>query len=190
MRSTAAAAAILALLVALPAVAHAERPDLAHGRLLVWGASGIVPILVTDVYRAEDHTPIRHTAPGGGVEARIGLEFDGGYRLEFAGGLDGHAVSDQLPLARYRFGAQFRMPIDLGGDVYPFWGVGAGFALFSRNNSIATTFDLRALAGVGWWLARWFALEFEVAGDITPPGFAFTDTIVMITPMIGVDLAY
>ena len=49
---------------------------------------------------------------------------------------------------------------------------------------------MRGLVGAGWWIATWFALELAVAVDVIPPGLAFTETMVMVTPMIGVDVAY
>ena len=82
------------------------------------------------------------------------------------------------------------MPFDLGGDVFPYVGAGVGLALFSRNQSIGTTFDVRALVGLSWWIEPWFALDFNAAVDITPPGFAFLDTLVIVTPALGVALAY
>lgn len=182
----------LALSVLLaPASALAERPDLAHGRGLVWGASGAVPILVGDVHYAEPpHAAASYIAPGGGVDARLGCEFDGGFRLEIAAGIDGHAVDGQRPLARYRAGVQARYTLDVGSDFYPFLAVGAALALFSRNTALASTFDVRGLVGAGWWAASWFAIEVAVAVDVTAPGFAFTDTVALVTPMIGVDVAY
>ena len=187
----------LALVLASVSIARAERPDLSHGRGLVWGASGAAPILIGDL-RYRDTGDWDYVAPGGGVDARIGWEFDSGFRLELAAGADGHAVAQRvamtptssIPFARYRVGAQARMPIDLGGDVYPFVGVGGALALFGRNGSTTVTFDVRGIAGVGWWLAQWFALELSVVLDVTAPGFAFTDTIFVVTPMIGVDVSY
>jgi len=176
--------------LAVASTARAERPDLAHGRGLVWGASGVAPILLGDVRYAETGARAPYASPGGGVEARIGWELDSGFRVEIAAGADGHEVDLQIPLTRYRAGVQARMPIDLGGDVYPFFGVGGALALMSRNGSVATTLDVRGLAGIGWWLAGWFALELGVAVDVTPPGFAFTDTVVFVTPMLGVDVSY
>jgi len=174
-----------------PSLARADRPDLSHGRGLVWGASGIVPILLGNVHYAEPpNTSARYIAPGGGVDARIGWEFDGGLRIEIAGGIDGHAVDGQLPLARYRGGAQLRYTLDCGSDFYPFFAVGGALALFNRNNSLAASFDVRGLVGGGWWASSWFGLELAIAVDVTPPGFAFTDTIVILSPMIGVDIAY
>jgi hypothetical protein len=168
----------------------AQRVDLAHGRGLVWGASGTVPTIVTTVHYAEIATLAPVVPPGGGVEARIGIELDSGLTIEFAGGIDGHAVDGQDALVRYRGGAQLRMPFDLGGDVFPYVGVGAALALFSRNQSMSTTFDVRGLVGLAWWPEPWFALDFSVATDVTPPGFAFTDTLVIVTPAIGVALTY
>lgn len=201
MRSSAIALALLACLAIAPAVARAdhrpsgasgsERPDLSHGRGFVFGASGIVPILVGDLRYAEPpHVVARYVAPGFGVDARAGIEFDGGFRLEIAAGIDGHAVESQTPLARYRAGLQARYTLDVGADVYPFFAVGAALALFNRNASLSSTFDVRGLAGVGWWFAPWFALELAVAVDVTPPGFAFTDTFVIVSPMLGVDVSY
>lgn len=182
---------LIALCTMAPSLAHAERPDLTHGRGFVWGASGTVPILVGDVRYAEPpHSGARYVAPGGGVDVHIGWELDGGLRVEIAGGIDAHAVDAQIPLARYRAGAQLRYTLDAGADVYPFFAVGGALALFNRNNSLASTLDVRGLVGAGWWIAPWFALELAVAVDVTPPGFAFTDTVVLVTPMIGVDIAY
>lgn len=174
-----------------PRVAHAERPDLTHGRGFVYGASATVPILVGTLRYAEPPNAVaNYVAPGFGTDARAGIELDGGFRLELAGGVDGHAVEGQIPLARYRVGVQARYTLDLGGDFYPFFGVGAALALFNRNNSLSTTFDVRGLVGGGWWPEPWFALEIALAVDVTPPGFAFTDTFAVVTPMIGVDLCY
>ena len=183
--------AVLALLaIAHPASAGAQRRDLAHGRGLVWGASVTVPILATTVRYSESPTLASVVPPGGGVEGRLGVELDSGFTIEFAGGIDGHAVDTQASLVRYRASAQARMPFDLGGDVFPYVGVGVALALFSRNQSIATTFDVRALVGLSWWLEPWFALDLAAAVDVTPPGFAFTDTILIVTPFLGVALAY
>jgi hypothetical protein len=162
----------------------------AHGRGLVWGASGAVPILLGDVRYAETGARAPYASPGGGVDARVGWELDAGFRLELAVAADGHEVDLQIPLTRYRAGLQARMPIDLGGDVYPFFAVGGALALMSRNGALAATLDVRGLAGLGWSLAHWFALELSVAVDVTPPGFAFTDTVVFVTPMLGVDVSY
>lgn len=171
--------------------ALADRPDLAHGRGLVWGASGAVPILVGDVRYAEPPNAVAHyVAPGGGVDAHLGWELDGGLRVEIAGGIDAHAVDAQIAMARYRAGAQLRYTLDVGSDFYPFFAVGAALVLFNRNASLAATMDVRALVGGGWWAAPWFGLELAVAVDVTPPGFAFTDTVALVTPMIGVDVAY
>jgi hypothetical protein len=174
-----------------PSVARADRPDLHHGRGLMWGASFTVPILVGNVRYAElPNDPVRYVAPGGGVDAHAGWEFDGGLRIELDGGIDGHAVDGQIPLSRYRGGAQLRYTIDVGSDFYPFFAVGGALALFNRNTSLAATFDVRGLVGVGWWASSWFGLELAFAADVTLPGFAFTDTIAVFTPMIGVDIAY
>jgi hypothetical protein len=193
VRSTAFVSVLLLSCLAMaPAAAHAERPqELAHGRGFVYGASAIVPILAGELRYAEPpHAVANYVAPGFGVDAHAGIEFDGGFRLELVGGIDGHAVQSQTPLARYRVGASARYTLDLGADVYPFFAVGAALALFNRNASLASTLDVRGLVGVGWWLATWFGLELAVAVDVTPPGFAFTDTFAIVTPMIGVDLAY
>lgn len=191
VRTSLAVCSFAACLLLAPVATQAERPDLAHGRGLVWGASGAVPILVGNLRYAEPpHASPSYVAPGGGVDAHLGWEFDGGLRIEIAGGIDGHAVDGQLPLSRYRAGAQLRYTLDLGADVYPFFAVGGALALFNRNASLASTFDVRGLVGAGWWIAPWFALELAVAVDVTPPGFAFTDTMVLVTPMIGVDVAY
>jgi hypothetical protein len=190
VRARSIGALLLVSAMSLASTARAERPDLSNGRGLVWGASGVVPILFGDVRYAETGARAPYASPGGGVEGRVGVELASGFRLELVVGADGHEVDLQTPLTRYRAGAQARMPIDLGGDVYPFFGVGAALALMSRNGSPAATLDVRGLAGVGWWLARWFAIELAVAVDVTPPGFAFTDTVVFLTPMLGVDVAY
>ncbi len=176
--------------IAAPPIAHAQRVDLAHGRGLVWGASATLPIVLTTVRYAESAAPAPVLAPGGGIEGRIGIELDSGLTIEFAGGIDGHAVDAEAALVRYRGSAQVRMPFDLGGDVFPYVGVGIGLAVFSRNQSIATTFDVRGVLGVSWWLEPWFALDLHAAVDVTPPGFAFVDTIVILTPAIGVALSY
>jgi hypothetical protein len=175
---------------AITSRAHAQRPDLSHGRGLVWGASVTAPIITTTVGYAGGVTLAPVVPPGGGIEGRLGIELDSGFTLEFAGGIDGHAVDAQAALVRYRASAQVRMPFDLGGDVFPYVGAGVALSIFSRNQSIATTFDVRGLVGLSWWLEPWFALDFHVAVDVTPPGFAFTDTIVIVTPALGVALAY
>lgn len=170
--------------------AQAERPDFAAGRGVMWGASGTVPILLGDMRYAEMGAPANYVAPGGGVDIHIGYEFAGGLRLEIAGGLDGHAVQGQIPLSRYRAGLQLRYTLDTGGEFYPFFAVGGALSLWSRNTSLASTFDIRGLVGGGWSVSSWFAIELAIAVDVTPPGFAFTDTIAVLTPMIGVDVAY
>lgn len=156
----------------------------------MWGASVTVPIITTAVRYAESTTLASVVPPGGGVEGRLGVELDSGFTIEFAGGIDGHAVDAQASLVRYRASAQVRMPFDLGGDVFPHVGAGVALSLFSRNQSIATTFDVRALLGLTWWVEPWFAFELDAAVDVTPPGFAFTDTVVIVTPALGVALAY
>lgn len=182
--------ALVAVSLAPVSLARADRPDLAHGRGLVWGASATVPLLLGDVRYVENGARADYVSPGFGVDAHIGWEFDGGFRVEIVADVDGHAVTDQVPLARYRFGAQGRLTLDVGSDFYPIFAVGVACALFNRNTSLGSTIDVRGLVGGGWWAAPWFAIELSVAADVAFPGWAFTDTTAMLTPMIGVDIAF
>lgn len=181
---------VLAVLLAYAPVARADRPDLTQGRGLVWGASATVPILLGDVRYVENGAPASVVAPGFGVDAHIGWEFEGGFRAEIVADVDGHAVTDQVPLARYRFGAQARLTLDVGSDFYPLFAVGVACALFNRNTSLGATIDVRGMVGGGWWAAPWFAIEVSLAADVAFPGWAFTDTTAMLTPMIGVDISF
>lgn len=188
-------ARVLSLVIAvaalvLPTTASAQRRDLAHGRGLAWGVSGIVPVVLTTVRYVEAPSLAAVLAPGGGVEARVGIELDSGLTLEVAASIDGHAVDQATALARYRAGAQLRMPFDVGGDVFPYVGVGAGLALFSHDKRFDPTFDVRGIVGASWWLEPWFALDLHVVVDVAAPGFAFTDTVVVLTPEVGVAISY
>ncbi len=156
----------------------------------MWGVAATVPIVTTTVRYAESATLASVIPPGGGVEGRLGAELDSGFTIEFAGGIDGHAVDAQAALIRYRASAQVRMPFDLGNDLFPYVGAGVALSIFSRNQSIAATLDVRGLVGLSWWPEPWFALNVDAAVDVTPPGFAFSDTVVIVSPELGAAIAY